>query len=60
VKFNKEIREVLWNRLAFSLGILLLIRMGTFLPVPGINHSDLIFYLQRHSATKKFSKYLLW
>jgi preprotein translocase subunit SecY len=52
VKFNKEIREVLWNRLAFSLGILLLIRMGTFLPVPGINHSDLIFYLQRHSATK--------
>jgi preprotein translocase subunit SecY len=40
------------ERLAFSLGILLLIRMGTFLPVPGINHSDLAFYLQRHSVTK--------
>ena len=35
-----------------SLGILLLIRIGTFLPVPGINHTDLAFYLQRHSVTK--------
>ena len=35
-----------------SLGILLLIRVGTFLPVPGINHSDLAFYLQRHSTAR--------
>jgi preprotein translocase subunit SecY len=52
VKINKEIREVLLNRLLVSLGILLLIRIGTFLPVPGINHSDLAFYIQRHSVTK--------
>jgi preprotein translocase subunit SecY len=52
VKINKEIREVLLNRVLFSLGILLLIRIGTFLPVPGINHSDLAFYIQRHSVTK--------
>jgi preprotein translocase subunit SecY len=52
VKINKEIRDVLLNRLSFSLGILLLIRVGTFLPVPGINHSDLAFYIQRHSVTK--------
>nr|YP_010516849.1 subunit Y of preprotein-translocase [Haslea pseudostrearia]UXN44631.1 subunit Y of preprotein-translocase [Haslea pseudostrearia] len=26
--------------------------MGTFLPVPGINHTDLAFYLQRHSVTR--------
>jgi preprotein translocase subunit SecY len=52
VKINKEIRDVLLNRLLFSLGILLLIRVGTFLPVPGINHSDLAFYIQRHSVTK--------
>ena len=52
MKINKEIREVLVNRLLFSLGILLLIRVGTFLPVPGINHSDLAFYIQRHSAAK--------
>jgi preprotein translocase subunit SecY len=52
VKINKEIRDVLLNRLLFSLGMLLLIRVGTFLPVPGINHSDLAFYIQRHSVTK--------
>jgi preprotein translocase subunit SecY len=34
------------------LGILLLIRIGTFLPVPGINHSDLAFYIERHSVAK--------
>jgi preprotein translocase subunit SecY len=30
----------------------LFIRIGTFLPVPGINHSDLAFYIQSHSVTK--------
>jgi len=52
VKINKEIRDILLNRLLFSLGVLLLIRVGTFLPVPGINHSDLAFYIQRHSVAK--------
>ena len=52
MKINKEIRDVLINRLFFSIGILLLIRIGTFLPVPGINHSDLAFYIQRHSVAK--------
>lgn len=49
---NKDIRDTILKRLFISLGILLLIRMGTFLPVPGINHTDLAFYLQRHSVTK--------
>jgi preprotein translocase subunit SecY len=31
---------------------LIFIRIGTFLPVPGINHSHLAFYLERHSMTK--------
>jgi preprotein translocase subunit SecY len=35
-----------------TLGVLLFIRVGTFLPVPGINHSDLAFYLQSHSVTR--------
>lgn len=52
MKINKEIRDVLLNRFLISLGILLLIRIGTFLPVPGINHSDLAFYIQRHSVAK--------
>jgi len=54
VKINKDIREIILKRVFISLGILLLIRIGTFLPVPGINHTDLAFYLQRHSVTRSF------
>ena len=52
MKINKESKYVVLNRLLFSLGVLLLIRVGTFLPIPGINHSDLAFYIQKHSAAK--------
>jgi preprotein translocase subunit SecY len=52
MKINKEVKDILLTRLLFSLGILLLIRIGTFLPVPGINHSDLAFYIERHSVAK--------
>lgn len=52
MNFNKDIRDTILKRLFISLGILFLIRIGTFLPVPGINHTDLAFYLQRHSITK--------
>jgi preprotein translocase subunit SecY len=38
--------------LLVTLGVLLFIRVGTFLPVPGINHSDLAFYIQSHSVTR--------
>jgi preprotein translocase subunit SecY len=52
VKINKEIRDIILNRLLVTLGVLLFIRLGTFLPVPGINHSDLAFYIQSHSVTR--------
>jgi preprotein translocase subunit SecY len=52
VKINKEIRDILLKRLLVTLGVLLFIRIGTFLPVPGINHSDLAFYIQSHSVTR--------
>lgn len=52
MKITKKFRDVLLNRLLLSFGILLLIRVGTFLPVPGVDHSDLAFYIQRHSAAK--------
>jgi preprotein translocase subunit SecY len=52
VKINKEIRDIILKRLLITLGILLFIRIGTFLPVPGINHSDLAFYIQNHSVTR--------
>ena len=53
MKINKEIGDILLKKLAITLGILLFIRIGTFLPVPGINHTDLAFYLQRHSVTQR-------
>ena len=52
MKINKEIKDIILKRVLISLGILLFIRIGTFLPVPGINHTDLAFYLQRHSVTR--------
>ena len=52
MKINKEIRDIILRRVLITLGILLFIRVGTFLPVPCINHSDLAFYIQRHSVTK--------
>jgi len=52
VKITKEIRDIIVKRLLVSLGVLLFIRVGTFLPVPGINHSDLAYYIQTHSLTK--------
>ena len=45
-------KNILLNRLLLSLVILIFIRIGTFLPVPGINHGHLAFYLERHSITK--------
>ncbi len=52
MKINTEIQNIILKRLLVSLGVLLFIRIGTFLPVPGINHSDLAFYIQTHSVTK--------
>lgn len=52
MKINKEIRDILLKRVLITLGIILFIRIGTFLPVPGINHSDLAFYIQTHSITR--------
>ena len=52
MKINKEIRTILLNRFLITFGIILFIRLGTFLPVPGVNHSDLAFYIQTHSVTK--------
>jgi preprotein translocase subunit SecY len=52
VKINKEIRDIILKRLFISIGILLFIRIGTFLPVPGINHTDLAFYIQNRSVIR--------
>jgi preprotein translocase subunit SecY len=51
VKQNSD-NNILLKRLLLSLGILIFIRMGTFLPVPGIDLGHLSFYIQRHSVTQ--------
>ena len=48
----KKTDDILLKRLILSIGILLFIRMGTFLPIPGINHGHLAFYIQQHPLTK--------
>ena len=52
MKINNEIRDILFKRLLVTLGVILFVRSGTFLPVPGINHNDLAFYIQNHSVTQ--------
>ena len=48
----KKTDDILLKRLLLSIVILLFIRMGTFLPIPGINHAHLAFYIQQHPITK--------
>lgn len=52
MKINKEIQDILLKRFFVTLGVILFVRSGTFLPVPGINHNDLAFYIQNHSVTQ--------
>lgn len=52
VKITQKIVNIIRKRLLLTVGIVLLIRIGTFFPVPGINPADLAFYLQSHSVTR--------
>ncbi|MBC8298772.1 MAG: preprotein translocase subunit SecY [Pelagibacterales bacterium] len=47
--------NTLLKRTLITLGILTFIRLGTFLPVPGIDHGYLSFYIQRHSLTRSLT-----
>ena len=52
--FNNASRRILLQRILISLGIILFIRIGSFLPVPGINHTDLALYIQTNSSAQNF------
>lgn len=43
---------VILNRFLITLGIIAFIRIGNFLPVPGINQTDLAIYLETHPFTQ--------
>jgi preprotein translocase subunit SecY len=51
-KNNNKRREILLPRILLTIGVLLLIRTGTFLPVPGIDSLDLDSYIQRTPIAK--------
>ena len=49
---SRKFERTALKRLLFSLALLSLVRIGTFLPIPGVNHNDIAFYIQRHSSVK--------
>ena len=51
-KNSNKRREILLPRILLTIGVLLLIRTGTFLPVPGIDSLDLDSYIQRTPVAK--------
>jgi preprotein translocase subunit SecY len=52
VKINQDILKIVGKRILITLLILFVIRVGTFLPVPGFNQIDLAIYLESHSFTR--------
>jgi len=49
-----ELKETVLFRILLTLGIIFLIRIGTFIPVPGVNLMDLYAYIDRTPAAKNF------
>lgn len=50
--FNKVSLQILVQQLLISVGVILFIRFGSFLPIPGINHTDLALYIQENIFAK--------
>lgn len=48
---NLSLRLIL-QRLLISLSVILFLRLGSFLPVPGINHTDLALYIQANPLAR--------
>lgn len=44
--------QLILKRLIISLAVILFIRVGSFLPVPGINHIDLALYIEANPVAK--------
>lgn len=47
-------KNILLNRFLISLVILIFIRLGTFLPIPEIDHKQLIFFCKKNSRLENF------
>lgn len=53
--FNTISLQIILKRLLISLVVILFIRIGSFLPVPGINHTDLALYIQENPVAKSLA-----
>ena len=47
-KYTWQLIRLLLPRISITTVVLLVIRIGTFIPVPGINHTDLAFSIQQN------------
>jgi len=59
IKISWRLIKVLVPRILITSIILLFIRSGTFLPVPGINHNDLAFSIQQNLVAKNLIRTFL-
>lgn len=48
---NKSITRIILKRFLISIAIILFIRIGSFIPVPGVNLIDLALFIEKDSAT---------
>ena len=53
INYNKSYLIIL-ERLLISVGIILFLRIGSFLPVPGINLTELALYIETNTLAKNF------
>lgn len=48
MKITKEIKNIVLRRLLITFGILSFVKLGTLLPVPGLNHMDVKFFIDHN------------
>jgi len=53
-KNKKTEKNILLKRILLSLSILIFIRMGTFLPIPGVSPGEIQYFLGRNAIAKTF------
>ena len=52
LNLNSISLRIIVQRLLISLMVILFIRVGSFLPIPGINHTDLALYIQNNALAR--------
>ena len=52
MEINKDIRDILLKRLFITFVIMLVTRLCVFIPIPGVSHIELGFYVLNHEAER--------